>query len=217
LLSQEVHFRIGGMHFPWNFILTALQWYESLSQSAGWLDGGNLSVMGKATPWRRRGTDIKSGMDPEGRPFEYAPPSLTELLLETSPFECSDSRDKVYALLGLTSWASYRKKFPAELEPDYALPIDQCMQNATLAAIGEKASLECLVLPIWTRQDQIWPSWVVPWYKLEVGRNRQSHLNIPNDVTRYPWMPDCSQGHKVNIENLRQPNSPDSLFLEGGI
>jgi hypothetical protein len=77
-------------------------------------------------------------------------------MLWTVPFSCLDPRDEVYALLGLTSWSTYRKKFSAELEPDYTLPIGECMRNATLAAIGEETSLECLTLPVWTKQRPTW-------------------------------------------------------------
>ena len=221
LLSQDVFVSVGRELTNWALIRMAIGYFDYLSAAAESWEGVNVSGFRVSKPWRARrdGHEMNEGAesrDPEYY-LGYTPPSLTALLIETIPLECLDSRDKVYALLGLTSWSVRRKTLPSGLEPDYTLPVSECMRNATLAAICEELSLECLTLPIWTRQDPSWPSWVVPWHKLEVGRNRQSHLNIPNDVARYPWIPDCSLGHKVNIDNLRQPNSPDSLFLEGGI
>lgn len=223
LLSQFVHVSFGRELTNWNLIRMVIEYLECLSAAQEFLDGVHVSGLRVSMPWRARRGGHENDIDKQNgdRNSEfylgYKPPSLTSLLVETIPLECLDPHDRVYALLGLTSWSVQRKTLPSELEPDYTLPVSECMRNATLAAIREKMSLECLTLPIWTRQDPSWPSWVVPWHKLEVGRNRQSRLNILNDVSRYPWMPDCSQGHKVNIHNLRQPNSPDSLFLEGGI
>jgi hypothetical protein len=221
LLSQYVIVSVGRNLTSWAMIRIAIEYFECLSPAPELWDGVNVSGLRVSTPWRARRNGHENGSSTQPRNPEfylgYTPPSLTSLLLETIPLECLDPRDKVYALLGLTSWSVKRKTLPSELEPDYTLPVSECMRNATLAAIREEMSLECLTLPTWTRQDQSWPSWVVPWHKLEVDRNRRSHLNIPNDIARYSWIPDCSRGQKVNLDNLRQPDRPDSLFLEGNI
>jgi hypothetical protein len=209
LLSQKVLFQFKQVLLPWTFIRFALKYYELLSPGAEWLDRANIGILGAATPWRRREHDYTRT---EIHSFQYTPPRLTELLLEAIPFKCLEPRDKVYALLGLTSWSTTRRTFPAELKPDYTLPIEECMRNATLAAIVEEMSLECLTLPVWTKRK---PSWMVPWHELEVSRNRHSHLDVSKYIAKHALMPDCSRGQKVDLENLRQSNKPGSLFLKG--
>jgi hypothetical protein len=189
LLSQFVYVSVARDCIGWTLIRMAIEYYECLSPAPELWDGVNVSGLRVSTPWRaRRNGHEDNPTESRNSQFYlgYTPPNLTSLLVETIPLECLNPRDKVYALLGLTSWSVQRKTLPSELEPDYTLPVSECMRNATLAAIGEEMSLECLTLPIWARQDQSWPSWVVPWHKLEVDRNRQYHLNIPNDVARYP-------------------------------
>jgi hypothetical protein len=213
LLSHKVWFLVGQLEMadlPWDYVLGALQHYDRLAPAELW-DGVDVSVLGAAAPWCRR--RIKDPKD-QKRIFGYAPPSLTELLLETIPLKCLNPRDKIYALLGLTSWSTQRKTFPIELEPDYRLPTGDCMRNATLAAIGEGGSLDCLTLLVWTKQK---PSWVVPWHELEVHRNRQPHLSTGKHLARFSLIPDCSRGRKVNLEILQRSNKPDSLFLGGNV
>jgi hypothetical protein len=209
LLSQEVSFQVGPVLIPWIFVRTALEYYERLSPAAEWWDGANVSVLGPVAPWCLRKSSYKTSA---GLLPRYTPPSLTELLLETIPFYCLDPKDKAYALLGLTSWSTKRKTFPAELKPDYTLSVEECMRNATLAAIGEEMNLECLTLPVWIKRK---PTWVVPWHELEIGRNIQPHAAARTHVAQHSLMPDCSLGRKVNMGILRNPNKLDSLFLEG--
>ena len=190
-------------------MVTALRYYDRLSPAVKWLDGINLGVLGAAAPWCRRLADDASG---EGRHYNYAPANPTVLLLENVPFKCTDPRDKVYALLGLTSWSIRRKTFPAEFEPDYTLSTGECMRRATLAAICEERSLECLTLSVWTKRE---PSWVVPWHELEVDRNRHPHVESSFHFAMYHRLTDWSGGRNVNLDILRQPDKPDSLFLEG--
>jgi hypothetical protein len=203
LLSPRVYLLVGQHTIPWLFLRVALEHYEDLFSAA------ESSVLGAAGPWCRRVCFPKTT---SGWRSAYIPPSLTELLLETLPFDCLDPRDKVYALLGLTSWSIHHEKFPDELEPDYTLPIEECMRNATLAAIGERGSAECLTLPVWTKRK---PTWVVPWQELEIGCNRLPHVAIEARCEAYYGMPDCSRGQKVNLSILRQPGRLDSLYLEG--
>jgi hypothetical protein len=139
LLSQEVIFRVGQTMISWNYVRPTLEYYEHLSPEAEWRDSANISVLGKAAPWCRR-SYAQSTESSDGRRagLEYTPSSLTELLLDTIPFKCLDPRDKVYALLGLTSWSTQWKSLSTGLEPDYTLSVEDCMRNATLAAIREE-------------------------------------------------------------------------------
>jgi len=216
LLSQEVWFHLGRLVVTWSYIRTAIEYYERFPLALGWRNGVNVNFLGPASPWCRRSlfdsTDIRSNSAQENIPFKYTPPSLTELLLDTIPLKCLDPRDKVYALLGLTSWSTQKKTLPAELEPDYTLPVGECMRNATLAAIRENTSLQCLTLPVWTKRK---PSWVVPWHELEFSRNVSPDTTTAFQYDVRSLMPDCSGGRIVNMDILRQPNKLDSLFLEG--
>jgi hypothetical protein len=190
---------------------TALVHYGRLSSTAECPDIVDVSVLGTATPW----SQLKLYRKMDGTfGFEYTSPSLTELLLDTMPLKCMDPKDRLYALLGLTSWSTQRRTFPAELRPDYTLPVSECMRNATLAAVRENLSLECLTLPVWTKQT---PTWVVPWHDLQISHNKPSHVATAEHVGRYLVSPDCSGGRKVNLEILRRSNKPDSLFLEGNV
>jgi hypothetical protein len=213
LLSQNVVFQIGlAQRQPnWLFIRTALVNYGLLSSTAEFRDTVDVGVLGTATPWSQLKSSRK--MD-EAIHFEYTSPSLTELLLETIPLKCGDPKDRLYALLGLTSWSTQRRTFPAELRPDYTLPVSECMRNATLAAVRENSSLECLTLPVWIKQT---PTWVVPWHDLQISHNKPSHVATAEHVARHLVSPDCSRGRKVNLEILRRSNKSDSLFLEGNV
>ena len=218
LLSQKVWFHLGreSQATTWAYIRTAIEYYERFPLAPEWRDRVNVSCLGPASPWCRRSpfdsTDVRSISTQEKIPYNYTPPSLTELFLDTIPLNCLNPRDKVYAVLGLTSWSTQKKTLPAELEPDYTLPVAECMRNATLAAIRENTSLVCLTLPVWTKQK---PSWVVPWHELEYGRNMHPYSTTASQYARNSRWPDCSGGHIVNMGMLRQPNKLDSLFLEG--
>jgi hypothetical protein len=86
------------------------------------------------------------------------------------------------------------------------------MRDATLAAIREEVSLECLTRPVWTKRK---PTWVVPWHNLEIGRNKPLHTATATDFKNHSQMPDCSRGRKADMDILRQSTKPDSLFFRG--
>lgn len=155
LLSQHVFFQLGPVEITWNVMRASLQLYHKFCPAPGLWDGTNIGILGEAGPLLRRELDSEEGE----RDFEDTSPSLALLLLQTVPLKCFDPRDKVYALLGLTAWSRRRDQLPAELVPNYTLPIGECMRNATLASIREELNLDCLTLPVWTKRK---PTWVVP-------------------------------------------------------
>lgn len=92
------------------------------------------------------------------------PLSLFELLLATSFNECSDSRDKVYAVLGLaTDWQEIR-----ELTPDYRHDItpEKVFQRFAVWDIKQNRSLRILSCATGNELSPL-PSWVPDWRNIK--------------------------------------------------
>jgi hypothetical protein len=152
LLAQECVCCVGAYELAWSYVQRAL-----LSLSRVPLETSNVGEFGLAAPWKR--TMYTSS------PFASnanTALSLRELLLETMPLNCSNDRDKVYALLGLTRWSKRRETIPLEIWPDYTKSVTECMRDATYAVIREDASLECLILRTLTGPK---PTWMIPWHQ----------------------------------------------------
>ena len=76
--------------------------------------------------------------------------------------ECTDPRDKVYGVLGLTA-----PLFNASIKVDYSLPVEQVYKDAFLAHTGVTLRLELLKHCNLPKQSTRGPSWVPDWSKAE--------------------------------------------------
>ena len=76
--------------------------------------------------------------------------------------ECSDPRDHIFGLLGLTIWAKRRLRLSHLIQPNYTKPVSDCMRDATRVMIQEDRNLGVLVH--WRQVGQS-PTWAVHWHK----------------------------------------------------
>jgi hypothetical protein len=198
LLAQECVCCIGPYELKWSYVQQAFN-------SSKWPnESSNIDELGPYTPWMR-----EMFTSPPSASNVNAAPSLKQLLLETMPLECSDDRDKVYALLGLTRWSKRRETIPLEVWPDYAKSTADCMRDVTSAVIREDTDLDCLLLRTLTGPK---PTWMIPWHQLGDNMSVVDYLEIPHKVR--PLL-DCSRGLTFDCDNIRRPGAPDSLFLRG--
>ena len=94
-------------------------------------------------------------------------PTLAVLLSDFRDQRTSEPRDKVYALLGLSSWSMRGQRLPQLLEPDYGKPVAKIFADATRAAImqaGNLNVLECIsrLESKFYSKDEL-PCWVPQW------------------------------------------------------
>ncbi|CZT24291.1 uncharacterized protein RCC_10012 [Ramularia collo-cygni] len=89
------------------------------------------------------------------------PSSLSELIIMTGPFHCSDPRDRVFALLGMAQHAG------KVLAPDYRRSVIRVIEDACMYLIQESATLDVLLderttRSIWGREQLhgIVPTWI---------------------------------------------------------
>jgi hypothetical protein len=201
LLAQECVCCIGPYELEWSYVQQAFSSSKRPNVSS------NIDELGPFTPWMRKiftSSPSASNVD--------AAPSLKQLLLETMPLECSDDRDKVYALLGLTRWSKRRETISLEVWPDYTKTVIECMRDATCAVIREDADLDCLILRTLTGPK---PTWVIPWHLLKDYMSVLDYLNSKERFGSRFRRFDCSGGRPLDCENMRLLHAPDSLFLRG--
>jgi hypothetical protein len=67
-------------------------------------------------------------------------PYLADLFRYFGTFDCSEPRDKVYALLGLSRWSA-AGNYPLDVFPDYTKSVRDVLRDATRAAICEVGDL----------------------------------------------------------------------------
>lgn len=82
--------------------------------------------------------------------------SLMRLILSARSFQCSDPRDRIYALLGLSKDMS----MPSPIVPDYTKSIKQVYEEATLHLIREEGNMDVLLDDRADRADAQFPTWV---------------------------------------------------------
>jgi hypothetical protein len=84
---------------------------------------------------------------------------LLEMLNRTVCLKATDSRDKIYGLLGLTSDSS--SLIPS---PDYSLPVDNVPKNATRAIAISETNLDNLSTKMWWDTPEAGrPRWYPNW------------------------------------------------------
>jgi hypothetical protein len=199
LLAQECVCCVGAYELAWSYVQRAL-----LSLSRVPLETSNVGEFGLAAPWTRTMYTLSPFASNANTAL-----SLRELLLETMPLNCSNDRDKVYALLGLTRWSKRRETIPLEIWPDYTKSVTECMRDATYAVIREDASLECLILRTLTGPK---PTWMIPWHQ---QGDKMGLLDFVEYKAKGKSHFDCSKGLTLDCDNMRLPQNPDSLFVRG--
>ena len=108
---------------------------------------------------------------------------LADLFRYFRTFEVTDSRDCVYALLGLSRWASQSQSLPALIAPDYHKPLRETVRDATRMAIHESKDLWLfryiehgyeLIPP--TLQSMAIPSWVPSLFQVPNPKIEPNHM-----------------------------------------
>jgi hypothetical protein len=108
---------------------------------------------------------------------------LADLFRYFRTFDVTDSRDCVYALLGLSRWASRSEPLPAFLTPDYRKPLGEILRDATKMAIYESGDLWLfryiehgyeLTSPALQRMAT--PSWVPSLFRRPDPKTEPNHM-----------------------------------------
>jgi hypothetical protein len=94
--------------------------------------------------------------------------SLQQLVAQTADRECSDPRDHIFGVLGLTSWARGRREWPHLIQPDYEKSVSDCMRDATRVMVQQTCGLSALLH--WCPVGQS-PTWAVHWH-------RHKHIDV---------------------------------------
>jgi hypothetical protein len=130
---------------------------------------------------RRRILDIRQHGSP-----------LLDLIVQSVDQECSDPRDYIFGLLGLTVWAKSRLRFPSLIQPSYVKPVSDCMRDATIVMLQQQGDLSALLY--WCRVGQS-PTWAVHWH-------RHKHIG---SIHRPSW----PYGASVSTSSSRDPRLLD--------
>jgi hypothetical protein len=88
--------------------------------------------------------------------------SLRQLVAQHADQECSDPRDYIFGLLGLTVWTKRRLRWPHLIQPNYMKSVPDCMRDATRVMIQQERDLS--VLLHWFQVGQS-PTWAVHWHR----------------------------------------------------
>ncbi|KAK4552903.1 hypothetical protein LTR86_010035 [Recurvomyces mirabilis] len=80
--------------------------------------------------------------------------SLLQLLFMAKDFYCSDPRDRIYALLGLVKGGT------TSIKPDYAEPVPQVYEDATMYLLQSERNLDVLLDGRLERSGGGYPTWV---------------------------------------------------------
>lgn len=80
--------------------------------------------------------------------------TLLRLIFMAKTFHCSDPKDRIYALLGLT------RDGPSPIVPDYSKSVRQVYEEATLHLIQEEGNIDVLLDERLDRANAVFPSWV---------------------------------------------------------
>lgn len=135
---------------------------------------------------------------------------LLTLLHQFRSWEASDPRDKVYAILGLSSDG----RESSELRPDYDLPVAQVYRNVAEYMLSRYGSLAILTYAMPKQEPPPPPkpdglmSWM--WNQFQAPSNVRNVRDIPS------WCPDWREAYSYSIppepiskpSNLR-PSSPN--------
>ncbi|EME45795.1 hypothetical protein DOTSEDRAFT_71473 [Dothistroma septosporum NZE10] len=136
-------------------------------------------------------------------------PSLLELCLKTEGYEATEPKDKVYALLGMSTVS--RSPYMPLLQPRYGkeVSVTEVYRDATRAMIAESASLH--ILQFCSRQatmllDRPAPSWVVNFEQMGLQQTMPVRLGLAFDT---------NLGQKANRCTRVAAKDPDVLTVAG--
>ena len=130
--------------------------------------------------------------------------SLYRLVTMTCALRCSDARDQIYGLLGLTR--------QTHIQLNYEVPIHMCMRDATLAMLEEEGNLEPLIFKndVPSKHagghDNHWPSWAVRWHELSKDWRLRSENHHKYCV---------SSDKTMDIDFLAKNHRPEVLVARG--
>jgi hypothetical protein len=132
---------------------------------------------------------------------------LLALVSQNVNQECTDPRDHIFGLLGLTVWAKQRLRWPPLIQPSYVKSVSDCMRDATRVMIEQEGNLSPLLH--WYEVEQS-PTWAVHWH-------RHKHISLSpiwSHATKASVL--CSPNLRSLDLNLMQ-ESPDlnMLLLRG--
>jgi hypothetical protein len=129
---------------------------------------------------------------------------LLELLQLTSSRECSDAKDKIYAICGLANDVSADD---LELIPDYTLSVEEVYKRFARWCILKKYNLECLSFAGNQHSTALsLPSWVPDWSHMPVLDKLASHTEIGA-----PYQASKNSSPHVLIS----PDDSDVLLIRG--
>ncbi|KAK5694309.1 hypothetical protein LTR97_009931 [Elasticomyces elasticus] len=135
--------------------------------------------------------------DVEHGPYSHWQLAVQELLRRYKDMSAYESRDHVYAFLGL-----YRRMFqniPTQLTPDYRKPLQDVFREATRYAIEESDILDTLFQVYRDPQNptdcHTWPTWVPHWHR----RSEQEHKILTDTAN-------ASEGKKLELLSLMPVN-----------
>jgi hypothetical protein len=146
---------------------------------------------------------------------------LQALLYLTRDFRTTDSRDKVFALLGLLRETRDSSNWPKELAPDYNRSVQSLYTDVTRYCIHQNKSLSILcrvdsgIRPNHSGSDQDFPSWVPRWDLPTTTANSISTYCVLETKAGWKTMEECfndaSKGHPINIGQ----SLPNVLRIQG--
>ncbi|KAL4806397.1 heterokaryon incompatibility protein-domain-containing protein [Aspergillus unguis] len=135
--------------------------------------------------------------DPKWFPFSGR--DLFSILMETSQYQCSDPRDKVFAVLGLLADKTIR--------PDYTLPVESVYIGIAAYIIQKCQTMDLLALAGQNKMFSL-PSWVPDWSQSlslpcmdSFSRLKKDELGIPHRNGSLHIKFNC--GHSSDIEESR--------------
>jgi len=134
---------------------------------------------------------------------------LSTLLSTTRLCKTIDPRDRIFALLGVTTWSTRAQKLPLGIQPDYQKSTRNVLRDATRVMFCEDDNLDLLGgnpltphLPQEWTKTSAWLSWVPDW-------NGRRNLDRAMFEDKY----NASNGHPLLL--AEQSTELDILCLEG--
>jgi hypothetical protein len=101
--------------------------------------------------------------------YGFTGQDLLRILLNVSPYRCSDPRDKIFAILGLI--------YQSDITPDYRVPVISVYTGITAYMIQHCRTMDVLALAGTKEKAFNLPSWVPDW-------SQSLTLSFPRDLLR---------------------------------
>ncbi len=198
-LGRHVSVHCGQRMIPFNVLERATTTWKKIRDIA-------FSSPGWMRTWPRLATPLAAGaltnlvslrqqqqaITATGEPSNTSNVSLFEFLRLFGRLDCTDPRDRIYALLGLVSPLS---KYKSRLNPSYDKPTDQVFSDITRFMIEDEHTLRPIVIARTLASKApvtFLPSWVPDWTAFESGFcmhlrcldnfGTETRLNIPTNA-----------------------------------